>query len=72
MAEITYSDGCRTKLKSNNLIVISIDPGCKAAILDATKGTHQVASAASFIPPAIGAAIGIGLITWDDKPISSE
>lgn len=36
MAEITFNDGCRTTLKSNNMIVISIDPGCKAAIVDAS------------------------------------
>lgn len=66
MAEITYTDGCRTKLKSNNLIVINVDPGCKAAILDATKAAPApaaptpVASAThpvSYVLPVIGAWI---------------
>lgn len=70
MAEITFTDGCRTKLKSNNLIVISIDPGCKAAILDATQGTApgtQVASThwGNYIPPVAGALIIIHAISYE-------
>lgn len=67
MAEITYSDGCRTKLKSNNLIVINIDPGCKAAILDATKAVaaNTVASVhpLSYVPPVAGSVIIIYAIS---------
>ena len=63
MAEVTFTDGCRTRLQSNNLIVINVDPGCKAAILDATKtapakvvvagGIHPV----SYVLPVVGAWI---------------
>ncbi len=59
MAEITFTDGCRTKLKSNNLIVINIDPGCKAAILDATKTATQVAGTH---PVSYGIAVVGGLL----------
>lgn len=66
-AVITYTDGCRTKLKSNNLIVINIDPGCKAAILDATKASSGQAVTGihpgSYIPPLVGAAIIIYAIS---------
>lgn len=61
MAEITYTDGCRTKLKSNNLIVISIDPGCKAAILDATKAAPGVAAVDSARPFVLTVA-GLGVV----------
>lgn len=66
LAEITFTDGCRTKLKSNNLIAINVDPGCKAAILDATKATPQAVAGThpvSYAIPVIGAVIVIGAIS---------
>lgn len=59
-AEIVFLDCCRTQLKANNLITINADPGCKVAVLDATKaapvaaapaGTHPVA----YALPVVGA-----------------
>lgn len=55
LAEVTFADGCRAKLKSNNLITISVDPGCKAAIVDATKTTPVAAG----IHPA---EYGVGIL----------
>jgi hypothetical protein len=65
-AEVTFGDGCRTKLKPNNMIVINADPGCKAAILDATKTTPDALVAfnpAALIPPLAGLGIVIASIS---------
>jgi len=58
-AEVTFADGCRAKLKSNNMITISSDPGCKAAIVDATKTTPAVAGThpAEYGVGILGAAL---------------
>jgi hypothetical protein len=64
LAKITYTDGCSTNLKANNLTVIS---NCNAAVVDATKvqpgtavaGTHP----ASYIPPVVGAFIFLWAIS---------
>lgn len=61
-AEITFTDGCRTKLKSNNLIVINVDPGCKAAILDATKASPQAIAAVDPARPFVLAVTGLGIV----------
>lgn len=65
VAEIVFFDCCRTALKSNNLITISANPGCKAAVVDA--GATNVAAAAvhpaSYIAPAAGAFILIQAIS---------
>lgn len=59
-AKILFSDGCAANLKSNNMMIIKADPGCKAAIVDATKtsptavaGTHP----ASYAIPVVGAYV---------------
>ena len=66
-AEIVFSDGCRTKLKSNNLVVINANPGCKALVVDATKAVPGSVLAGinpgSFIPPLAGAGILIGILS---------
>lgn len=57
VTEIVFFDCCKTTLKSNNMITIKGNPGCKAAILDAAG--HGVAwiHPGSYIPPAAGVFI---------------
>jgi hypothetical protein len=69
VAEITFSDGCRASLKANNLMAINTTPGCKAAIVDASKAAPVAAAPAeplhpaSFIPPLAGVGILIGILS---------
>ncbi len=62
-AEIVFFDCCRTDLKSNNLIAVNANPGCKVAVLDATRApppqVAQVAAphGASYVLPVVGAWI---------------
>lgn len=45
-AKVVFADGCAANLKSNNMIVVKADPGCKAAVVDATKTTTEAAAPA--------------------------
>jgi hypothetical protein len=61
-AEITFNDGCRIRLKANNLIEVNSNPGCKVAILDATKaapGSGMGGSFLAFLDPASLASMAI-------------
>lgn len=76
-ADIVFSDGCRTRLQANSLIVIALDPGCKAAIVSVkgatTAGTTGTSPSFAGIP--VLAATGAYLLANsgnDDKPISGE
>ncbi len=82
-AEIVFNDGCKTQLKANNMIVIAINPGCKAAIVavngaaaGAGATTASAASAplsyAGFSVLATGTAYALANSGNDDKPISGE
>lgn len=66
-AEVVFFDCCTANLKSNNLINVKANPGCKAAIVDAAPATQAVAAVhpASYIAPVVGAFIVI-------KGISAE
>lgn len=46
-AKVLFADGCAANLKSNNMIVVKAEPGCKAAVVDATKATTEAAAPAS-------------------------
>jgi len=78
-AEIVFFDCCRTSLKANNLITIAADPGCKAAIVDATKApaVQQTAAAPaavhpmSYVPPIVGAAIILHAISYETNGFGS-
>lgn len=62
-AEIVFFDCCAATLKSNNLINVNANPGCKAAVVDAAAPASPAAVAgvhpASWIAPAAGAFIVI-------------
>ena len=72
-AEITFSDGCRTTLNSNNLIVINSAERCLVRVVDASKTTNVVAAMmhSSILLPATvaGAVVGGYILT---KSISGE
>lgn len=81
-AEIVFSDGCRAQLKANSMMVISLNPGCKAPIIainppaapGAAVGGSTIAPESAAI---VSALAGVGAY-WlfdsgnDDKPISGE
>ncbi len=81
-AEIVFNDGCKTELKANNLIVIALNPGCKAAIVAvngaAAAGTGAVAATGASAPlsfagiPVLAGTSAYLLFSKDDTPISSE
>lgn len=45
-AKVVFADGCAANLKSNNMILVKAEPGCKAAVVDATKSTTEAAAPA--------------------------
>lgn len=80
-AEIVFADGCKSQLKPNNLMVISAEQGCKAAIAQVTP-TGAGATAGSGTPVSqivgpilIGATAAVLIHEWDDldsQPISAQ
>jgi hypothetical protein len=78
-ADIVFRDGCRVQLKANNMLAISLNPGCKAPIVAVNPYTATGAAAASssMQPLAIAALAGGAVILLansgnDDKPISGQ
>lgn len=80
-AEIVFRDGCRAQLKANNMMSISLNPGCKAAIVavnpPAPVGAGAAAAgASSWAVPVLAGAAAVALIVAvgddDDTPISGE
>jgi len=78
-AEILFRDGCRAQLKANNLMAISINPGCKGSIVAVNPYTATGAAAAPSMmqPLAIAALVGGGIALLansgnDDTPISGQ
>jgi hypothetical protein len=78
-AEIVFRDGCRAQLKANNMMSISLNPGCKAPIVavnpPAAVGAAPTGVAASnWVFPALAGVGVVALIASgdDDKPISGE
>lgn len=57
-AKVVFADGCAASLKSNNMIVVKADPGCKAAVVDATKSTTEAAAPAAMH----GGEPGVGIV----------
>lgn len=58
-AEIVFFDCCTATLKSNNLINVNANPGCKAAVVDAAAPAVAGVHPASWIAPAAGVFIVI-------------
>ena len=78
-AEIVFADGCRAQLKANNMMAISLTPGCKAPIVAVNPpGPAPLAAGAgtNWAGPVLAGAAGIALIAAaggsDDDPISGE
>jgi hypothetical protein len=80
-AEIVFSDGCRAQLKANNMMAISLNPGCKAPIVAVNPPAAVGAGAAgagapSWAGPVLAGAGVVALIAAggsdDDNPISGE
>lgn len=78
-AEIVFADGCRAQLQENNMMVISAEQGCKAAIAKVTPGAAGTGAGAGTPPgqiagPLVAAGIVIGVAAnWDDDaPISAQ
>lgn len=78
-AEIVFKDGCRAQLKANNMMSISLNPGCKAPIVAVNppapfSGGAAGAGASSWALPVLAGVGVIALIASgdDDKPISGE
>jgi hypothetical protein len=78
-AEIVFNDGCKTELKANNMIVIALNPGCKAAIVAVNGAAGAGATAAStplsylgFSALAAGTAYALSESGNDNTPISGE
>jgi hypothetical protein len=80
-AEIVFSDGCRAQLKANNMMSISLNPGCKAPIVAVNPPAPVAAGAAgagasSWAVPVLAGAGAVALVVAvgsdDDKPISGE
>ncbi len=79
-AEIVFADGCRAQLKPNNMMTISAEQGCKAAIAQvspaaAGAGTAAGTPASQYVGPLVAAGIVIGVAaSWDDSdtPISAQ
>lgn len=80
-AEIVFRDGCRAQLKANNMMSISLNPGCKAAIVAVNPpapfaGGAAGAGASSWAVPVLAGAAAVALIVAvgddDDTPISGE
>ena len=79
-AEIVFADGCRAQLKENNMMEISAEQGCKAAIAKVTPAAAGAGAAAGtpasqFIGPLVAAGVVIGVVaSWDesDTPISGQ
>lgn len=59
-AKVVFADGCAANLKSNNMIVVKADPGCKAAVVDATKATTEAAAPAGN--GVHGGEYGVGIV----------
>jgi hypothetical protein len=80
-AEIVFADGCRAQLKPNNMMTISAEQGCKAAIAQVTPAAAGAGAAAAGTPasqivgPMVAAGVVIGVVAnWDesDTPISAQ
>lgn len=77
-AEITFVDGCKVQLKANNMMVIALDPGCKAAVVAVGAPTGTAAGAGvplSFaaVPLMVGGAIFAATNAGNDNtPISGQ
>jgi hypothetical protein len=77
-AEIVFKDGCRAQLKANNMMSISLNPGCKAPIVavNPPAAVGAAAAASNWVPPALAGVGVVALIAAsesdDDKPISGE
>jgi len=80
-AEIVFRDGCRAQLKANNMMSISLNPGCKAPIVAVNPPAPFTAGAAgagasSWALPALAGVGVVALIAAsggdDDTPISGE
>jgi hypothetical protein len=81
-AEIVFRDGCRAQLKANNMMSISLNPGCKAPIVAVNPpaavgaGAAGAAGASSWAVPVLAGAGVVALIAAggsdDDNPISGE
>ena len=80
-AEIVFRDGCRAQLKANNMMSISLNPGCKAAIVavnpPAPVGAGAAAAgASSWAVPVLAGAAAVALIVAggddDDTAVSGE
>lgn len=79
-AEIVFSDGCRAQLKANNMMAISLNPGCKAPIVAVNPpGPPSLAAtgtaASSWAVPVLAGAGIVALFASsgsDDAPISGQ
>jgi hypothetical protein len=77
-AEIVFKDGCRAQLKANNMMSISLNPGCKAPIVavNPPAAVGAAAAASNWVPPALAGVGVVALIATsgsdDDNPISGE
>lgn len=58
-AKVVFADGCAANLKSNNMIMVKADPGCKVAIVDATKPSPEAAAPAAR--PMHSGEYGVGI-----------
>ena len=81
-AEIVFRDGCRAQLKANNMMSISLNPGCKAPIVAVnppapfTAGAAGAGASSWAVPVLVGAGV-VALVAAsgdsdDDTPISGE
>jgi len=77
-AEIVFRDGCRAQLNANNMMSISLNPGCKAPIVAVNPPAPFTAGAgaSSWALPALAGVGVVALIAAsggdDDTPISGE
>lgn len=84
-AEVVFSDGCRSQLQANHMLVISAAEGCKAAIASVNGAETASASAGAgsttplshkIIPVLAGATVFAVVHEWhdipDSQPISAQ
>jgi hypothetical protein len=77
-AEITFVDGCKVRLKANNMMSIALNPGCKGAIVAVNGASVTGAVPAAPLSRAdFAALVGFGTAAAiaagnDDTPISGQ
>lgn len=80
-AEVAFSDGCRSQLQANHMLVISAAEGCKAAIASVNGAETANASAGAgsttplshkIIPVLAGATVFAVVHEWHDIPTAPD